>query len=159
MSTVSPQKNYLQVSHHHSIYLWGNRHWELGRYVWDTYGVITPSNIEELWGTELQPDGDRYVWAPYDCIAIAYADYSWGPYTTSNPDMGDAFVDYGADSFVGSITSITKSSSGECSLAFWDALSIDNDDVEQGTRDLCTEGSWTYNTHWKILGSTSKTLP
>ena len=96
---------------------------------------------------------------PTDCIILAYSSHSWGQYTHSNPDMGDAFVDYYADAFVGSITTISKTTTGDYSEVFWDVLSIDNDDVEDATRDLCTAGSWTYNTHWKILGDTSATLP
>jgi hypothetical protein len=138
--------------------LWGNRHWTLFGYRWDEYGEIYPSEIEALWGGE-QIGSDLHIWYPTDCIILAYSSHSWGQYTHSNPNMGDAFVDYYADAFVGSITTISKSTTGDYSEVFWDVLSIDNDDVEDATRDLCTAGSWTYNTHWKILGDTSATLP
>jgi hypothetical protein len=137
--------------------LWGNRHWTIFGYRWDRYGTITPSEIEALWGGE-QFGSDLYIWYPIDCIILAYSTNSWGRYTYSNPDMGDAFVDYDAAAFVGSIVSISKSTTGDYSDDFWDVLSIDNDDVLDATEALCDVGSWTYNTHWKILGDTSATL-
>lgn len=144
-----------------SVYwkLYGNKHLEGFSWTWDYYGQITPSDIEDLWGTEMQGNGEEWFYYPSDCIVLAYGSYTWGATTLSNPDMGDAWVDYGADAFVGSICSISYSTAGDYSDDFWDALTTGNDDVEQATTDLCSEGGWTLDTHWKILGSATASLP
>lgn len=138
--------------------LWGNKYWDINEWKWNEFGTITPLNIESLWGSEDQGGGDVYYWRPTDCIVLAYSPYSWGATTTTNPDMGDVFVDYDAATFVGSITSISGTTTGDYSEDFWYELDVNNDDVEDATRALCTSGGWTYNSDWKILGDATSTF-
>ena len=77
---------------------------------------------------------------------------------STNPTMAKAFVDNGADAFVGSTITIPGDLDVPMDI-FWGSLSEENEGVGTATDDMCDGFEWTYGTDWKIYGDTQTTLP
>lgn len=100
-------------------------------------GWLYPSEVEALWGDL----GDYYV-RPDSAIVLASACQSlWNTDESSGSEMGDAFMDFGAQAYVGSTINlpIVMDSWTE---AFWWSLTYENESLNKALDDANDEMNW-----------------
>jgi hypothetical protein len=125
----------------------------------DLVDTIYPNEISALWYHTFDGyyDTDVYPWH-----AIVLADVCHGyfdPNVSTNPAMAKAFVDYGADAFVGATITLPMASDTYM-RAFWYDLCQNDETVETSTITLCQTygGNWNLGDEWRIYGDGDATL-
>lgn len=136
------------------VWLWWPPGWE---YVW--VSDINPNEISALWYTDFARGYEINV---YPLYTIIMSDSCFGYYQppSDDPTMAKAFVNYGANVFVGA-TINTDPYSDDYMLAFWHDLCQDDETVETSTITLCeTHGNgWDLGDEWRIYGDEDAVLP
>ncbi|MBN2156197.1 MAG: hypothetical protein JW776_09150 [Candidatus Lokiarchaeota archaeon] len=143
-----------------------NHNWKIWKWRWlfgwyqDVDSILTASEIEDLWYTIDDPDWgdpDTYIY-PEDTIVVAHMCYSWGT------DIADAFIDDGANAFMGS-NGIAYSYSPEVTddpaRVFWEELCDNDANIEDARDDYVAEleNEIPSGTHiWLIRGNQYATL-
>jgi len=141
---------------------YGDDYWHIHQrwlWFWILRGMIYPSEIRNLWYHSYNPITDEEIDVnPWDTIVLS--DSCHGFYVSSN-SMAHAWVDYGAEAYVGAIISIPILDNDEYIGAFWERLCQGDGTVRQATIDLCNEhgGGWNLGDEWRILGNQYATLP
>lgn len=122
-------------------------------------GTIYPNEVSALWYHTFDGyyDTDVYPWDAIVLVDVCYGYYDPGEGT--NPTMAKAFVDYGADAFVGATITI-PGASDTYMRAFWYDLCQDDETVETSTITLCQTygGGWNLDDEWCIYGDEDSTL-
>lgn len=129
---------------------------------------ISPSEIEEIW-TEGGSLFERWEIYPTDCLIIPDCCFGYCNKYTGNfyPDMGHAFVDYGAKVFIGSTISVEPQDTDYWMSPFWWSICYYDNTVRTSVIDMCyyhnayfpSTPSWQIDDEWKILGNQYYTLP
>ena len=76
---------------------------------------------------------------PFDCIVLPFCCHGLGSVSKPQYDMANAWKNAGADAFVGCTRGAVTGTHVECSEAFWEKLSIDDDNVLEATKALCSK--------------------
>lgn len=134
---------------------WGVFEWQ-GEYQ-VLIGIIYPSEIEELWSSYYAGGGYVSIW-PNEMLIMPAVSYGYYRPPSTNPTMAKAFVDNGANAFVGTTFSPPADMDDPLDI-FWSSLCEENEDIETATEDMCDDSGWTYGTDWIIYGDTQSTLP
>ncbi len=146
----------------YSMVTHGGPEWDIFEIFWFIqYRVDTiyPDEVEDLWYELTIPHEGIYIYVyPQDTIVMVDACFSYSD--GGSPTMAHAFVDYGADAFVGSTIEV-PGDSDDFMYVFWESLCQDDETVSTATTNLCdTYGhNWNLGDEWKILGSSSATIP
>ncbi len=143
--------------------------WWLWMWIW-VWGYIYPSEIEALWYHSYDPLNDIEIDVhPNDMIIHATVCYGYSG-NDGIPHMAKAFVDHGAEAFVGATVEIPGLHNDEYTGDFWYSLSQSDETVYQATLSYIEthnyyddyEGGlnidWIYNTHIKIYGNINAKL-
>ena len=133
---------------------------------WEISGgaKIYPDEIISLWYYYYNPSTQVEIDVhPWDMILIVDACYSYCfPPNGENPTMGYAFVDYGADAFVGSDFRVPEDTEDEM-RAFWYELCQNDNTVRDATISLCAAYGFPWapwdGDYWRIYGDQYATLP
>ncbi len=100
-------------------------------------GWLYPSEVEDIWGDL----GDYYV-RPDSTIVLATACQSlWNTGESSGSEMGDAFMDFGAQAYVGATIDIPVAMDSWLE-AFWWSLTYENESLEKAVDDANYIKNW-----------------
>jgi len=142
-------------THEYVLWLWP--FWYV--WVWAHTGTITPSEIEALWYHSVQGNVEIDV-KPWN--TIVFADVCCG-YTDSSSGMSQAWVDNGAEAFIGATITVPVCDgdyliNDEIMWAFWEELCENGGTVSSATIALCNtpygiSANWNLGDEWKIMGN------
>ena len=142
-------------THVFNQYLWWT--W----WTWEHNDDITPSELENLWYHTENPDYFIDV-NPVETLILAIVCH--GFYDNAD-SMANAWVDNGAEAFVGAIINLPVIGSDDYSMEFWEELCDNSGTIESATVALCDyynseySGSWNLGDEWEILGNSDATEP
>lgn len=120
-----------------------------GPYWYNGIDFIEPNEIASLWYISYNPStGESIIVKPIDTIILSDSCFGYG-----DPTMAKAFVDYGADAFIGATIKVPFDSDSYM-RAFWNDLCQLNKNVRDATITLCnTHGEgWNLGDEWRIYG-------
>ena len=132
---------------------------------WEHSGTITPSEIDNLWYHTDYPDDSYKEAYPDETIVLTLV---CNGFYDDPVSMANAWVDNGAEAFVGATISIPVVGSDDYSMEFWEELCDNNGTIKTSTIALCDcynstycndYNYWYLNDEWEILGNIDASEP